>query len=678
MSSVSLENAAVNLVALRDRARTALTECVDRMRGPKALVLDPTLSGPLGLIAEKQLLKEHGVEKTYHLRHDPIETEQRRILFLVRDKIPNMKAIASQIRHHKRNRQQLDYHVVMVPRRTIVCERVLEEEGVYSDVQLGEYDLDLIPCEEDVVSMEIPDSYRECHLDGDKSSLFYAARGLMRLQSLFGVIPTIKGKGHAARAVADMLLRMRSELGEQEDEPAEPEIDELILIDRETDMVTPMLTQLTYEGLVDDTYGINNGIVELPGHLIGSSSSQGAQGGQEKKTKIKVQFNNSDSLFTQLRDVNFEQVGSIVKKRATFLKSVQDEKDQLQDKSVTEIKEYVRKLISFNIQQEKNLLSLHTSIALEIKAQVTDSAFSRRLDLEQGMLQGRIGADKAVELVQDLIYQREPFLKVLRLLVICSHCHAGVRRWKELRQELVQVYGYEAMLALSNMEKLGLLKKGEGVSGIAAAMPAGLSVTAGISVAANLTNKIAATSGWEAVKKRLHLVVDSAEDAAQDLANVYSGYVPITVRLVERALAPPPGGWPALEETLRPLPGPLFEIAQQPTTAHTPAGFEAPAIRRPPKTRHVALVFFLGGVTAAEVSGLRLLMQQQDSARAAAASSASGGAAGAAARVARHLLVGTTKVTSGDALLASCLDLFGGPRPSALLPSKPLPSPLRR
>eukprot|EP00961_Rhodomonas_salina_P145902 1963908-Rhodomonas_salina.1 len=29
--------------------------------------------------------------------------------------------------------------------------------------------------------------------------------------------------------------------------------------------VTPMLTQLTYEGLIDDTYGINNGIVELPG-----------------------------------------------------------------------------------------------------------------------------------------------------------------------------------------------------------------------------------------------------------------------------------------------------------------------------------------------------------------------------------------------------------------------------
>eukprot|EP00286_Rhodomonas_abbreviata_P030035 CAMPEP_0181300358 /NCGR_PEP_ID=MMETSP1101-20121128/6846_1 /TAXON_ID=46948 /ORGANISM="Rhodomonas abbreviata, Strain Caron Lab Isolate" /LENGTH=572 /DNA_ID=CAMNT_0023405587 /DNA_START=212 /DNA_END=1927 /DNA_ORIENTATION=+ len=572
MSGGGLQNAAVNLISMRDRARRDLTECIDKMRGPKALVLDPTLSGPLGLIAEKTLLKEHGVEKTYHLRHEPIETEQRRILFLVRDKIPNMKAIASQVKHQKRNRQKLEYLVIMVPRRTIVCERVLEEEGAYADVQLGEYDLDLIPCEEDVVSMEIPDAYRECHLDGDKSSLFYAAKGLMRMQALFGLIPLIKGKGSNAKALADMLLRMRRELGEQEEEAVEAEIDELILIDRETDMVTPMLTQLTYEGLIDDTFALNNGIVELPGHLI-SSGGGGAQATPaDKKAKIKVLFGASDVLFTQLRDANFEQVGSIVKKRATFLKSVQDEKDELQGKSVNEIKEYVRKLKEINIQQEKNLLSLHTSIALEIKGIVTDYSFSRRLDLEQGILQGRIGGDKAVEHIQDLVYQKEPFLKMIRLLCLCSYCCNGIRKLKDVKQDLVQVYGFEAMLVLNNLEKLGLLKKGESVGGIAG-VP-GLSVTAaGITVAANLTNKIAATSGWEAVKKRLHVVVEGAEEAANDVAYVYSGYAPISIRLVERALFPPVGGWMSLEETLKPLPGPLFELHQEPTPAHTP-GFD--------------------------------------------------------------------------------------------------------
>jgi hypothetical protein len=45
-----------------------------------------------------------------------------------------------------------------------------------------------------------------------------------------------------------MLLRMRREMGADEPTQIVPEIDTLILIDRQTDMVTPMCTQLTYEG----------------------------------------------------------------------------------------------------------------------------------------------------------------------------------------------------------------------------------------------------------------------------------------------------------------------------------------------------------------------------------------------------------------------------------------------
>jgi vacuolar protein sorting-associated protein 33A len=35
-------------------------------------------------------------------------------------------------------------------------------------------------------------------------------------------------------------------------------IDSLIIIDRHVDMITPMLTQLTYEGLIDEFFGIQN------------------------------------------------------------------------------------------------------------------------------------------------------------------------------------------------------------------------------------------------------------------------------------------------------------------------------------------------------------------------------------------------------------------------------------
>jgi hypothetical protein len=40
-------------------------------------------------------------------------------------------------------------------------------------------------------------------------------------------------------------------------------IESLIIIDREVDFITPLLTQLTYEGLIDEKYGIKNSDIAL-------------------------------------------------------------------------------------------------------------------------------------------------------------------------------------------------------------------------------------------------------------------------------------------------------------------------------------------------------------------------------------------------------------------------------
>lgn len=45
--------------------------------------------------------------------------------------------------------------------------------------------------------------------------------------------------------------------------PGSSGLDELVLLDRSLDLVTPMCTQLTYEGLMDETLHIRNGAVQL-------------------------------------------------------------------------------------------------------------------------------------------------------------------------------------------------------------------------------------------------------------------------------------------------------------------------------------------------------------------------------------------------------------------------------
>ncbi len=50
------------------------------------------------------------------------------------------------------------------------------------------------------------------------------------------------------------------------DDLAGPRISRVILIDREADLVTPCMSQITLEGLIDEVSGIRGGSVQLGGN----------------------------------------------------------------------------------------------------------------------------------------------------------------------------------------------------------------------------------------------------------------------------------------------------------------------------------------------------------------------------------------------------------------------------
>lgn len=120
----NLDNASINLNSFRDHARKELVDALDSMRGKKVLILDPKLSGPLALIVQIALLKEHGVENLYHLTAEPVHTECKNVMYLVRPRTALMKLIAGHIRHDNKEKQQRQYSVYFMPRKTIACEKV--------------------------------------------------------------------------------------------------------------------------------------------------------------------------------------------------------------------------------------------------------------------------------------------------------------------------------------------------------------------------------------------------------------------------------------------------------------------------------------------------------------------------------------------------------------------------
>ena len=75
-----------------------------------------------------------------------------------------MKYIANHINDHKRGKQRKNYTLIFIPRTTMICERMLEELGVFHDVNIHHLQMDLLVFDDDVLSLEIENSYRECFL----------------------------------------------------------------------------------------------------------------------------------------------------------------------------------------------------------------------------------------------------------------------------------------------------------------------------------------------------------------------------------------------------------------------------------------------------------------------------------------------------------------------------------
>lgn len=68
------------------------------------------------------------------------------------------------IKHFSKS-SKVDCWLYFVPERTMICERVLEEEGVKGDITIGDYAMDWIPCEDDLISMELdPSTWKEIYL----------------------------------------------------------------------------------------------------------------------------------------------------------------------------------------------------------------------------------------------------------------------------------------------------------------------------------------------------------------------------------------------------------------------------------------------------------------------------------------------------------------------------------
>lgn len=447
----------------------------------------------------------------------------------------------------------------------------------------------------------------------------------------------------------ELLLRMRTEAAAGETSVISSKlgmmpsasIESLIIIDRGIDFATLLLTPLTYEGLIDELFGIRDNQSEIDSSIVGpppgtATSSKSPAPTQQQGLKRKIQLDSSDKLYDQVRDTNIAVSARHLNIAARRL--FDDVESRKTAKSTSEIREFVNKLPG--IQTEQQSLKVHTGIAGEIKKYTDSEIFTRTLEVQQNLAEGTDPSSQH-DTIEELISRDVPLTMILRLLCLES-CMSGGLRPKDLDQFkrlVLQAYGYQHLLTFDALEKMQLLYPRTGSNVLLIPNPMGGGTPHD------------ARTNYSYLRKALRLIVEEVnEQEPDDIAYVYSGYAPLSVRLVQcilqkqyllsltKAASASDGissaaqGWQGFEDALKNVKGETFNRVQRGEdnavkARHMLAGTGG---------RKTVVVMFLGGITFTEIAALRFVAKQEEGRR--------------------RILICTTDIVSGNGVMEAAIE----------------------
>lgn len=426
----------------------------------------------------------------------------------------------------------------------------------------------------------------------------------------------------------------------------------LVLLDRGVDIVSTLLSQWTYEGLLDESLGLGNNVLTLSVSDLKTEDAaavfRAPEGTNSSAAIMKLKIRaDTDALFAQVRDMSYWAASARIGKLASGVKEYYKARPERETAEIARVRDYVLGLKEK--KSEHRRASEHLALAAEISARTFEHIpFKRRFEFERELLEGGNATVREVY-VTDSVARGESLEHVLRLACLWSVTSGGIdwQVFNFVRREIVATFGLGALQLLTNLERAGLLtrstrtqsnswlslagfggntKESEDSSGRGDDESDATSETQSVSsyrsnsspvrpaarprvTTAAARTRAAPTHSWHFARAALRLVSnfdpESGDRGEGTTWAPYLGYTPMSVRLIEVALGRE--GWARLPPVaartpLLPVGHAAVEHRGAVATEETTKGNRQGGNGIP----FDAIVLFVGGVMRAEMSAVRL------------------------------------------------------------------------
>ena len=458
----------------------------------------------------------------------------------------------------------VEMNIIFIPGESYEVIEYMMANDLIKSFKISSFNVDLLPIDNDLLSLEKDNCFREIYIDKNLTSISELANSFVKLEACFGKVKYRYIKGDNAKTF-DELVRQKEK---ENDLKTTEEILGMVILDRSVDFITTVTTNYTYEGLIDDNFGINFGTIKIKESYIRDTS-----------TKVKsISNSNIDKLVTygltsfvnpfycRIGLMNYTDANQYIKKLTDYYQNlVFKEKEKGKTSSIKDIERILNELKIYK-NEIKDPLYANQSIIYHIISNISDE-YKKYIQNEQILLTSDLPQNLHLY-YEDYICDKKDLHEILKLMVIESLTQGGIQDYNSIKRDILNIYGFQNIFLFRDLEHLGWLKEKTYIK--------------------NLIDM-----SYEKICKKLELVDPNLDDIKLDnLYYVMNGFCPLSLRLIEKAVE---GKWNKIQDIIKNIPG------------ETSFPLDESEIAKPNKEINTIFLVFIGGVTYTEIEGVRYL-----------------------------------------------------------------------
>ena len=550
--------AKIDLSIFKDHLEQSFLDKLDSMQDiEKLIILAKPCLHQINYITKFDKVKKRKIEKIEILGEKTSESYDKTpiIIYIIPPEIKYIKIIENHLSKTK-NKTLKQYHVLFIPQITNECQSYIKSNSLNLYLILDNLNIDMYLIDNDILSLEDNLSLYDLYIKEDFNILSILAKIIIKFEAIFGKMKYRYYKGSLAKKLNHLIIDEENTFNLDNNDDNNNENNDInnsanfgyIILDRTVDMITPFCSNFVYEGLLDEYFGVNLNSIKISSKILS----------KEKEETMKIDLSENDKFYTNIKNYNFSKIRTFLPSRLTeHSKILEEGKKKMDDmKKIQENLEKVKR-----IKEERSSLTTHINLADYIAQKQKDPLFKNYLIMEQSILAGDINNDVYEFIDNEMTKQNEEY-NILKILCLISNLKNGIKSklYDQIKRDFIQIYGFQELFLLNNLEKINALKIQEG------------------------------SNYYNDIEKKLKLINEDVDlNEPNDISYAYSGYAPISIRLIEKAVTK---GWKSIEDV-------LFKLSGE---------YDFPKNEKNNLSeKKIFLVVFVGGITYGELGAIRYL-----------------------------------------------------------------------